>query len=298
MAVLQEASSELVSLIGGFEEHKQAAQTLVADILPHSVWFKDRAAKLAQCGTFVRFQEPEEGGALRLVAGNLCRVRLCPMCEWRLSMRRFVALDEACRYLADSVCWLHVTLTVPNVGADKLTETITGLFRRSAAFFRTGAPVDWLGWFRGLEVTYNPLRDDFHPHLHCLVAVKPSYFSGRHYLSQAALQERWGGIAYISRLRDLGHGIAECCKYACKPLYVDAALSPDRAARVYDTLAAALHGRRLVQTGGVLREALRACGLLRKLDEEGENTDRTDRTRPFFEFYWNFAENRYLPCGK
>lgn len=302
MAVLQEDNknlcSDLALVLGGFEEHKKAAQDLVTSILPHSLWFHDRAAKMAQCGTFIRLQEPEQGGALRLVAGNLCRVRLCPMCEWRLSMRRFIALDAAAKYLANSVAWLHVVLTVPNVDGAELAETITGLYKRSAAFFRSAAPVDWLGWYRGLEVSYNALRDDYHPHLHCLVAVRPGYFSGRHYMSQARLQELWGGIAYISRLRDLGKGIAECCKYACKPLQLSAALMPERAAAVYDVLAAALHGRRLVQTSGVVREALRACGMLQKLESEEQQTDRTDRSRPFFEYYWNYVENTYKKCGK
>ena len=287
----------LADLIGGFEEHKAAAQQLSEEILPHSVWFRDRIAKITQCGTFIRLQERDDGSGLQLVASNLCRLRLCPMCEWRRSLRRFLALAAAVEYLGSSCAWLHVVLTVPNCTGEDLGSTITSLYRRFTAFWRAGVSKDWLGYYRGLEVTYNANTDEFHPHLHLLVAVKPGYFSGRGYLKQADLQSAWGNIAYVSRVKDLGQGIAEVVKYACKPLHIDAALTPARAAAVYDVLAAALHGRRMVQTGGCVKDALRTCGQLEQLDGDEPTGDQTDRSRPYYEFYWHHVSGKYVPIS-
>lgn len=295
MATLSDKSAKaLVDCIGGFEEHKAAAVQLSSEILPRSVWYADRAAKIAQCGTFLRLQEAEEGGGLQLVASNLCRLRLCPMCEWRRSLRRYLALAAAVDYLGSSCAWLHVVLTVPNAPGAELSAAITALYSRFTAFWRKQAPGVWLGYYRGLEVTYSPNRDDFHPHLHLLVPVKPGYFSGRDYLKQAELQQRWGYICHISRVKDLGQGIAEVVKYACKPLHLGEGLDAERAAAVYDVLAQALHGRRMVQTGGAVKEALRVVGQLEKLDADEPTTDQTDTARPFYEFYWHFGAGKYV----
>lgn len=295
MGTLSDKSAKaLADCIGGFDEHKTAAQQLATEILPHSAWYADRAAKIAQCGTFLRLQEAGEGGGLQLVASNLCRLRLCPMCEWRRSLRRYLALAAAADYLGSSCAWLHVVLTIRNCSGADLGSTITSLYRRYTAFWRTGLSRDWLGYYRGLEVTYNAARDDYHPHLHLLVAVKPGYFSGRGYITQAVLQERWGGIAYVSRVRDLGQGIAEVVKYACKPLHLDGNLDAVTAAGVYDILARALHGRRMVQTGGCVKDALRTCGQLEQLDGDEPTTDQTDTARPYYEFYWHFAGRKYV----
>lgn len=98
----------------------------------------------------------------------------------------------------------------------------------------------------------------------------------------------------MSRVRDLGQGIAEVVKYACKPLHLDGNLGAVTAAGVYDILARALHGRRMVQTGGAVKEALRVAGQLEKLDADEPTTDQTDTARPFFEFYWHFGAGKYV----
>lgn len=290
------ASDQIADVVGGFAEHKRAAIELARDILPHSIWYRDRAPKISQCGTFIRLQpSADDSAVVQLTSSNLCRVRLCPMCEWRLSLRRYVALRAAVDYLGDSCAWLHLVLTVPNVSGAELSGAISALYARFRTFWRDKRPLPWLGYYRGLEITYNAARDDFHPHLHCLIAVDPKYFKSRHYRSQADLQKQWGAIVYVKRLRDLGHGIAEVVKYACKPLHVSDDLPPAAAAAAYDVLARALHGRRMVQAGDCVREALRTVGQLDALDSMDGGADQTDDTRASFGFYWHFGENKYVP---
>ena len=34
-----------------------------------------------------------------------------------------------------------------------------------------------LGYMRAIEVTYNQQEDTYHPHIHCIFAVKAQYFT-------------------------------------------------------------------------------------------------------------------------
>ena len=39
-----------------------------------------------------------------------------------------------------------------------------------------------LGYMRAIEVTYNQQEDTYHPHIHCIFAVKAGYFKGNGYI--------------------------------------------------------------------------------------------------------------------
>ena len=133
-------------------------------------------------------------------------------------------------------------------------------------------------------MTYSPARGDYHPHIHALVAVKPTYWKGRAYVSQEVMQRLWGlGIVDLRRVRDIGRGVAEVAKYAVKPLDFER-VDAERAAEVYRTLHDALHGRRLTQTGGCIRETLRAL----RVDLEADDTRSvTDDDAPLLALSWD-----------
>ena len=142
----------------------------------------------------------------------------------------------------------------------------------------------WCGWLRSTEVTYSPARGDYHPHIHALVAVKPTYWKSRAYVSQEAAQRLWGlGIVDLRRVRDIGRGVAEVAKYAVKPLDFER-VDAERASEVYRTLHVALHGRRLIQTGGCIQSALRAL----RVDLETDDTRSvTDDAAPLLALSWD-----------
>ena len=67
-----------------------------------------------------------------------------------------------------------VTLTIPNVGAQKLSKTIEDMilnFQRIKHKMYVRDQVKIKG-IRKLEVTYNPTRKDFHPHFHLVIEGK------------------------------------------------------------------------------------------------------------------------------
>jgi plasmid rolling circle replication initiator protein Rep len=84
--------------------------------------------------------------------------------------------------------WLFLTLTLKNSPITELKPTLTTMNR---AFQRLSQRKAWPaeGWLRSTEVTRG--RDgSAHPHFHCLLMVKPSYF-GKGYINQAEWVELW-----------------------------------------------------------------------------------------------------------
>lgn len=238
-----------------------------------------RGERCSACGSFLAFAWPgqvEGDGVARLVKANFCHDRVCPHCARRRSLKLCGQMRQVLSVLREDCRYLFLTLTIPNVSGPELSGAIDGLmagWRRLVGYRRFEGSV--LGYFRALEVTKNTDRDSpafgtFHPHLHAVLAVKPSYFSGPAYIKRSEWLELWRKAMCrdditqvdirafrrdpvssddVQAKIDYGAAVAEATKYACKP--GDLLLDLD----TFDTLAGALAGRRLVSWGGVLAQA-------------------------------------------
>ena len=95
--------------------------------------------------------------------------------------------------------FIFVTLTIENVRGEVLRDTIDELnkaFTYITAKSRTFAPAkklkeNLLGYMKAEEITYNADRDDFHPHIHAILEVRPSYFKGGGYIKQKDWTALW-----------------------------------------------------------------------------------------------------------
>lgn len=300
----------LGALLGSFEEHK-VYSALVASAMAELPEFSKREKSLQGCGTYLELDA--EG---RLAASNLCRERLCPMCQWRRSLRVYGQVQKILdRLQPDGYAYLHLVLTIPNCKGDDLRQQIRWLYWRSSSLFgdrlyRKGDQLGkkchfkraFCGVLRALEVTYNRERDDYHPHLHCLVAVRPSYFTGRDYYSRARLQTLWTGYSaplygldpltlfqvYVARIREdeRDNAVAEVAKYAVKPFHAE--LDLDGYKRVLPVLHHALHGCRLLQLYGCIADAARELRI--DLDNDEESDDSAAATRKFYFAYGHYQE--------
>lgn len=293
---------ELGERIGTFEVHKEYSM-LVATAMQEIAEMEQKAMHLWECGTYLEFDR--EG---QLVKSNLCRERWCPLCQWRRSLRIYGQVQQLLSALEPGgYKYLHLVLTVPNCNAADLKYQCDWLYRRSTAMFadRLYGKRDQLsrlahckrsfrGIVRALEVTYNADRDDYHPHLHCLIAVKPSYFhNAADYYSQEKLSVLWTGYAapsfglregqtfvlHVKRVKDgeKNNAVAEVAKYAVKPFHCD--LDIEGYKKVLPVLNRALAGRRMIQLYGVFAEAARALKI--DLNEDEEQAEGNMDTRKF-----------------
>lgn len=235
-----------------FAEYKKKTGLLsdlfYGDEVLHSV-----GENLSHCGDFLDFSNGQ------LVSANFCRERLCPMCQRRKALSVYAKTISLVKSL-DDFNFLHLTLTIINCDALSLSDTITKLFKASSRLFaKKEVKTAFKGVFRALEVTFN--GNSYHPHLHCIVAVRPSYFKSRYYLKTEKIRELWKECLKVDYLpqcwvekcdgRNIESAVAEVAKYCVKPL--DISLPPREILGVYHVLYKALKGRRLIQLYGVFR---------------------------------------------
>ena len=229
----------------------------------------------------------------KIVSANFCRHRLCPMCQRRKSLKVY---SDFCRIYEDlkDYAFLHLVLTVSNCNGCDLSETIDLMQKCSSRFFNhSDIKRVFVGVARCLEVTYNSKTITFHPHYHCLVAVKKSYFTSRYYLKRERLVNIWSAIwcmrwGNVRKIKDsmidsynLVNGshlqlyvakadsgaLPEIAKYAVKPL--DLNLTNKERASVLDVLYMGLKNRRLIQTYGVIKDSAKKLKI--NLDDDSDD---------------------------
>ncbi|ECR5117011.1 Replication protein [Salmonella enterica] len=284
----------------------------VGGIYQTAAEFERYAQRMASCSGLLRFGWStliETGETrLRLRSAQFCRVRHCPVCQWRRTLmwqaRFYQALPKIVVQFPSSR-WLFLTLTVRNCAISELGETLTAM---NAAFKRMEkrkelSPLQ--GWIRATEVTRGK-DGSAHPHFHCLLMVPPSWFT-RDYVKQARWVELWrdclrvnyepnvdirtvktkAGEAVANVAEQLQSAVAETLKYSVKP--EDMANDPDW----FLELTRQLHKRRFISTGGALKNVLQLDRETNEdlviADEMGDGTDDGKRTA----FVWDSGKRRY-----
>lgn len=184
----------IVKSIEEYTKYKKAALAVTSLIQQNDIAFfngklvGDKGAKIEQCGQHLYF----EGG--HLVGADFCRQRICPMCQYRNSMRQYARMLQVAERLgAQGYRFLHLVLTVPNCSHADLAKTVQKLYDGYGKLMHEKRiKKAFKGALRALEVSFNAENWTFHPHLHCLIAVRMSYFSDtRVYCSHKLVKDLW-----------------------------------------------------------------------------------------------------------
>lgn len=275
-----------------------------------------KSERLKACSKVLTF-EVDNYGNRRLIYSDSCRVRLCPLCTWRRSLKNYYNSMDILSWIGmnSEKCgkfnYIFVTLTIKSCKGVDLSTTLDDLF---SAVKRLYQQVDikkaWLGMVRNLEVTHNVnyLSKDFdtyHPHFHMLVAVRPSYFTSRYYISQKKLIELWRKCLradydpVVDIRRTYGstpQAVAETSKYAAK--FKDF-LIPDDWDLTVDTvriLDSVLNNRRLINYSGIFREVKKILKLEDADDGDlinvGDNSSVALEGEKFTESYFWYSGYR------
>lgn len=206
----------------GFDKNKAFSGDVSSILLQSEVKSHQKHGKqIAECAQRLEFGwvlvSTETGEfKLRLKLAWFCRVRYCPICQWRRALMwvsRFFDAFPRIYAAYPEMRYIMLTLTVRNCKISELGATIKQMnsaWQRLSQ--RKGYPA--LGFVRSLEITpekdlyqnskgeksdrpkrgYSLVRkarpDYCHPHFHILLAVPPSYF-GKNYLSKDAWAELW-----------------------------------------------------------------------------------------------------------
>lgn len=294
---------------------------LIENIYRLDVDFTKYADRISSCSGILEFGWNEKG--LHLKKAFFCRVRYCPVCQWRRSLlwkammyKSFDKLkDEYSRYR-----FLFVTLTVKNCHINDLRSTLKSMndaFKKLTKR-KEFALVD--GWIRTTEVTRDSERTNTHahPHFHCLLMVKPSYFKGENYIKHEKWVALWRDVMridydpvvdvrtikankkckkddYQSAIRS---AIAETLKYSIKPSEVLKGIDDSNSANAiasakwFHELTRQTHRMRFVATGGLLKNALKPDDDITNEDLILAGEQQTDERRLCFTY--RPTQHRYI----
>lgn len=266
------------------------------------------------CATWLDYAVSGDGKK-RLRGANFCQLRLCPMCIGRrkkkAELRVSRVLDAA---FAASCCrFIFLTLTVRNVSGAQLGDTYLLLTKAWDRLCKQ-RPVKTalVGWFRAIETTCR--GQGYHPHIHAILAVKPDYFQGGGgYIPHQEWVRRWKlalGVDYdpsvrIQVTRSKGEYAAsvaaaqEAAKYAVKDdEYISRKIPWDEKVRRVRDYTEALHRRRLVAFGGLLRQIAHNLNLENLEDGDLVHVDdeeiRDDIVELVEVYHWHFGAGDYI----
>lgn len=268
-----------------------------------------KSERLKACGKALVF-DVDSQGQKKLVHMDSCRVRLCPLCSWRRSLKAYhnaMSIVQKISVDYPEMQYIFVTLTIQNCQAENLSGTLDLMFESLKRLMkRKEIQGVWQGIIRNMEVTHNLDRDSqwfdtYHPHFHLLVAVKPSYFK-KHYISRQKLAQLWQECLRVDYLPQVDmracydatpHIVAEASKYAAKASDYLIMQDWDLTVETVATLDKALHKRRLIAYSGIMKQ-IKAQLKLEDVEDGslvnvGENDSMWQDKETHKEIYWWYS---------
>lgn len=263
--------------------------------------------RIAGCGHSLTYEwKRREDGTWgrRLRAARLCRVRTCPICMWRRSLRLQTEIEGRLSVLREKRPELRpvmLTLTVRNCELQDLRETVREMLRGWSRLTRRVSFSGVKGWLRSVEVTPGKRGPGFaHPHIHALLLVDETWEMA-HFERNLWVSE-WGAVcrldyAPIIDVRPVTNegGVIEVLKYCVKT--ADYANDKDW----LPSVALSLDRLRVFASGGLIRVTEPEL----KDDEEQGQTVEAPPYVPGVKkirfcvniiYIWNRKRRKYLSC--
>ena len=280
------------------------------------------------CNTFMMMVADESMEKKKQHKGNTCKNRFCPVCAWKKARKDALALAIQMEYIKQEHQkeFIFLTLTTPNVPADKLENEIKS-YNHAFKKLMERKEVSQItkGYVRKLEVTYdkerfitkkmykhrkgyyelrglnigdnNPNYDTYNPHFHVLLAVNKNYFNNSwSYIKHERWLELWQQVTGnpditqvdIRKVREnKKKEVSEIAKYAAK----DSDYLVDE--NVFEVFYKALKGKRLIVQSGLFKESMNLWknGKLDKYKEK-------DSTEYVYALMYSWGKGNYVEDEK
>lgn len=279
-------------------EHKVSAQLMSDKMLEAKLY--TRSARMRDCASQVAYTVCRKCGRKHVTHANLCRDRMCPLCNWRLSMRRYtqmVQIVDGLRKRYPESCWQMCSLTVANCNPSQLNSVMTEMMRAwNYIASRPKTKERIKGWARSIEITY-PRANEVHPHIHLLMLWEEGWSpdnyiidmwinSVRRHATKSAQEQHQVMVKSEYEIKDvevipsiydkpeqdkidaLKSAVLETYKYAIKGS--DLSSMP---VGVFKQVDSAIKGRRLVAFGGVVKEFAKELDVQIDSPEEPSTSD-------------------------
>lgn len=270
-----------------WEEKKQASCNLSLKMIDHYKQFNNdsrlnRWIRMNDCSKIVWQRECRRCGHTMYSAAR-CKDRLCPICQWRLSLQRHAEMSVTHAALLKEQGYIKaamLTLTVKNVPGPLLDQTIKKMLSAWTSLTRRR---EWQrhvkGYARAVELTHK--KNGYHPHIHALLYFDKSY---RKEIQTTTIVQWWKEalgadytpvcdirFVYSKKTKpddDITHArmqaaLAEASKYVMKTDLLEKA-TPEE----IETIDGAIKGLQLVSYGGIIRKTRKTLGITEKTTAE------------------------------
>lgn len=273
-----------------------------------------------------------ENGVCKLVLtkSKFCRVPTCPICLARRSMKWQAKSIKILPHLFNQhpkARFVFLTLTVSNPHITELRSALSAMHHAWTKLVKRKEFAPIQGWIRSTEVTREIMKEDgtatnyAHPHYHCLLMVKPSYFTGHSYVSQERWTEIWQSclkvdylpivhvkavhppksLSDVDKRAAVMKAVVEVVKYTTKPSDLIRDVKGLEAMSNQDWLVeitTQLHGIKKIATGGVLKEYYKLLEDEREddlthINEDGQEETEGDLLGIEQVFKWEDSDRRY-----
>lgn len=258
----------ITNLLQKLEPKQVSKETLIEMGISH--FTEKTIERINNCATFLQAVTSSDKEQSKIVKANRCMNRFCPICMATKARKEAFMLNIILQVLRTfKFNFIFLTLTVPNVKGDKLTYELD---EEHLALKRLVQRKEFKaisqGYVRKTEITYNQEREDFHPHIHMLIAVKPNYFTDtKNYVSQKRWQELWksckrdDSITQVNVKKADANSFYELSKYEAKDFDM-----LGYSQEVFDVFYKALKGRKTLTYNGNFQK-LKKLYKANKLDD-------------------------------
>lgn len=234
------------------------------------------AENVSECSEVLEFEEKSDG-TLRLVRTWFCKNKLCAICNWRKALKYSYQssriIDKAIQEYPKAR-FLFLTLTIKNMSSDKLKDDISEMSKGFNRLFKyKKVDKNIIGFVRSLEVTRNHDTEEYHPHFHVLLMVKPTYFkNSENYIPQTEWIELWKKamkldydpvvnikVVKSTESKEIDKAVKETAKYPIKPFDVDTdkdgqELSEETKLRITGEIMDGLYRKRQIGFGKLFKQ--------------------------------------------
>lgn len=217
-------------------------------------WLKKRAGRVHGCSDVWTGSMCKCCGKLTHMHVFGCGDKLCPVCVVRKSRATAAQALQVVPLLKGKP--ILVSLTQSNVWGRLLSDEL-GSMSKAWQLIQMRRPVKekLLAWAKTTEITFNPKRQDFHPHIHIIAYIpenetemlKVSYWQN---LWRSVMGLNYNPIVHVTEIYDTKGSVYEVSKYLSKSHSLLTLPNENDKLHSILTIAIATRGRRLRSYGG------------------------------------------------
>lgn len=249
-----------------------------------------RLDAFGSCGEWLEFAVSGNYDAAKVLRGNFCNHRFCPMCNMRKSFKDAKKIEILLRALEEKEGqeFIFLTLTIPNCKGDELASKLDEMNKAVKKMFMRKRLIESTnGYIRKVEVTTdqtkkisqrwynkreefckrkglkvgdeNPNFNTFHPHMHFIIAVDKEYFKSKSklYITQEEWTNLWREISgYENAVVDVRKVQERTTSNAIVEIAKYSAKDNDlyQSKSVFMTFLVSLRGRQLLTFNGYFKD--------------------------------------------